>query len=374
MFQLGTEDQDWYDRARHNVDPYGHLIHGNGAVLLLTAVTGQTLDAPASRVHDSGHLKLRAFNSAARRMRLVVAISSAGGCVAFSKRSAREFAVALPLPAYQREDRLHPRVDRSTAFEVVEAGSETLACACPQNSFVALSRFTAVVSTVAGSSGQGAPRPSTTSEPPSKETSMGAQEGRDYFGAVAKAAEGLPGGKLVLGPLNFLREEEKRKAANAKVAEQIAVGIQLSSEALLQIREVKELLGSEAFRADIVTAIIAASTKSVTLTTQSVSAASEPGISAFPLPIRKVTLKRELFVLFGQTESDIQYFRDKLRTHELEVGKSGSAAEAIAEFVDSHAGRSTRQLAECYVDLAVRKPASEMLKFVCSWLEKPSVA
>lgn len=172
----------------------------------------------------------------------------------------------------------------------------------------------------------------------------------DWIGALATAAEGLPGGKILLGPLIKLREDEKASERNAKLDQWLAQNSTLTNDVLQTVLEIKANTIDNKAVLDVASYLInEQATKLTGVPMQT---------SRFPLPITKGTLMKEL--------NGLSLTKDKLRPILLEEDYPEVKAiesEYIIEFVNSIVGQERTLLQRVFQRLSRERPSSAILSF-----------
>ncbi len=264
MHRWSQETQEWLDLASKRLKP--HALHYNSGTLILSHVRDRDLRI-VDQLNEYGRVWWRVVEQSRART-ITMTASNKHGRFSWdaSERTVagEKMRVTFEIPQPHPEGPLE-EFDHACRFAVTSAGPEIVESSC--TSLKARFRSHFVILPDEGN----------------------CEVKRDWLLALAKGVEGLPGGKIFLGPLIKLREDEKAAARNAEIdglfvenrafsEEALRIALRLDGKADLQTEAMFSLLRW------VAPAVIASETGRVI----------EPLVSRFPLPISKGVILSEL--------------------------------------------------------------------------------
>jgi hypothetical protein len=347
MSKMATHREDtlqWKCCAEKGMSPYG--VRHVGAGLMLISLVRDDNHEVRDTLEGAGRACWRLVNLTIRKRTFPLQAVPLDGRIQW-KESERGIEGdllkrTLIIDRFHPDDIIYPDRDTSADFLVLSAGEETLRTMCPGSGDGINSRFRTICLKNEGTQMKRKPR--------------------DWFGALAKAAEGLPGGRVLISPLMKLRDDERAAERNARIDVLLEENVTLSQETLRRTSTIEGDTAEIRKVLDLISPML--TTLVVNVRNGSTHNIVELPTSAFPLPIRRGLLIEELLALF---EHDVTDLRACLRVADVRV-EDPHPQEYITRFIDSLPGRDADQLGEVFSCLSTKRPASLILKFAADFL------
>jgi hypothetical protein len=351
MAPLDSETSDWIAKCDQGEEPYA-MIYFNG-VRVISLVRDE--DWQIQRVvGQEGHACWRAINESKRNRKLRFEATASGGKVEWTGNN-KYIVDTSKVSVEERIMREGGKRTLSVKFIAKDVGHESIVTECKGCPDLLTSNFTI------------------------NPKSGGVNMQRDWLGAVAEMAKGLPGGQIVLGPLIKLREQEKSAVRDAQAASRhqevqaLLEKNQTIDEQTLErtlkldgdIREVKMTLE---VLAPLLREVQQSWHQGRELRPALLVLQAQQRVTRFPIPIDRSLLVEELDALFP-TDMAQTTFKDVLvKVGWQKLPRTESSTLYFNEFTHSLAGQSQEKLARVFSLLHEERPASQILQFAAEYL------
>ena len=192
----------------------------------------------------------------------------------------------------------------------------------------------------------------------------------DWIGALAEMGKGLPGGRIVLGPLLKLRDEEARKRFNESIEERFNTGQEISEGILDQLAENQERTRSLVASTDVMKTLLeeiaSAAREQRPRRAAMAVVTSAMRISRFPLPFGQELLFAELAGLFPN-EDDLDDLEECLLAAGLRGLDGRGRVEKLKRFLSRLTGQPGSKLERFFCCLYAQREGSEILRHACEF-------
>jgi hypothetical protein len=335
------ETKSWLEKAKKFEQPYGHS-HRNGT-LLLSVIKGSDR-AITQAVLDVGFGWWRAIDEI-RPRRIFLSAKTLSRRVRWDPGdrlavTGEKAEIRIQIPQPHPEQTIFRDNDESCRFLVEDRGQETIDSSCSATKQQLKSSFFA------------------------DRSGGGKMASHDWLLAIAKGVEGIPGGKVLLGPLIKLREDQKSAARNEQIDQMFRDNREITDRTLKAVLELSQNSPEHSALAELSTIALESEFNKQRGQKTLPPVSFEP--SEFPFPVGKGIFIQELTRLWSSRDD----MRTCFRAHDYPEIEATKLDAFVIEFVDSMTGNDAAKLAGIFECLRKKRPGSHLLTFAAAYLKE----